>query len=86
MFPDDLQEKGSYYYRGNWNMLDNLVVSSGLLDDTGFKCIEQKDLFFSRSGWNTRIETGRFHPTDVWRAQLLRRGKRPFPVYFMLKR
>ena len=32
MFPDDVAGKGTYFYNGNWNMLDNLVVSQAVLN------------------------------------------------------
>ena len=32
MYNKDLQDLGTYNYRGNWNLLDNLIVSQGLLD------------------------------------------------------
>lgn len=31
MMPDDTSGKGTYFYSGNWNMLDNLVVSESVL-------------------------------------------------------
>lgn len=32
MYNKDLKNEGSYNYKGNWNMLDNLIVSQGLLN------------------------------------------------------
>ena len=87
MFPDDLQEKGSYYYRGNWNMLDNLVVSSGLLDDTGFKCIEQKGFIFQQKWMEYKDRNGQISPNRTFGGPNYYGGASDhFPVYFMLKR
>ena len=52
MFPLHVEKKGSYIYRGNWNMLDNIVVSDGLLDEKGFRCVERKGYVFSETGMN----------------------------------
>lgn len=41
MYPIHANKKGSYNYRGNWNMLDNIVVSAGLLDNNGFQCVDK---------------------------------------------
>ena len=46
MFPVHKNKKGSYNYRGNWNMLDNIIVSAGLLDDNGFQCVEKQGFVF----------------------------------------
>ena len=40
MYPIHANKKGSYNYRGTWNMLDNIVVSAGLLDNKGFQCVD----------------------------------------------
>jgi hypothetical protein len=29
--------RGSYNYRGDWGVIDHVIVSQGLLDDDGFK-------------------------------------------------
>ena len=36
MIPLDEQKLGSYNYQGEWNMLDNLIVSSALMNGDGF--------------------------------------------------
>ncbi len=46
MYPIHANKKGSYNYRGTWNMLDNIVVSAGLLDDEGFRCVERQGFVF----------------------------------------
>lgn len=46
MYPIHANKKGSYNYRGTWNMLDNIIVSAGLLDNKGFQCIERHGYVF----------------------------------------
>jgi predicted extracellular nuclease len=50
MFPDDLAGLGSYFYSGNWNMLDNLVVSQRLISCKKFHVEDQKGFIF-RNDW-----------------------------------
>ncbi len=45
MIPLDEQDLGSYNYRGNWNMLDNLVVSAPLLNGNGFQTTAPGTIF-----------------------------------------
>ncbi len=41
------QGKGSYYYKGNYNMLDNLIVTSNLTTNTkGFRLFENRGWIF----------------------------------------
>lgn len=37
MYPPYRRNDGSYNYRGSWDMLDNIIVSSALLDKRGFR-------------------------------------------------
>ncbi|HSO89400.1 MAG TPA: hypothetical protein VLQ91_22800 [Draconibacterium sp.] len=46
MYPIHANKKGSYNYRGTWNMLDNIIVSSGLLDNYGFQCVDRQGFVF----------------------------------------
>lgn len=50
MFPDDIAGLGTYFYSGNWNMLDNLVVSEKVIKGKGFKVENRKGYIFS-SDW-----------------------------------
>ena len=40
MYELDQQGKGSYKYRDNWNMLDQVILSSGLTDGQGLEYVE----------------------------------------------
>jgi hypothetical protein len=87
MYPDDLQEMGSYYYRGNWNMLDNLIVSASLLDDKGFKCLDQKGFVFHQSWMEYKNTNGISSPNRTYGGPSYYGGiSDHFPVYFKLQR
>jgi predicted extracellular nuclease len=47
MMPDDDGGKGTYFFRGTWNMLDNLVVSEAVLKSTGMFVEHAKGYIFS---------------------------------------
>ena len=47
MMPDDMVGKGTYFYSGNWNMLDNLVVSEAVLKGKGMTVEGGKGNIFS---------------------------------------
>ena len=50
MIPDDVAGLGTYFYNGNWNMLDNLVVSESVLKGKGLKVENRKGYIF-REDW-----------------------------------
>jgi endonuclease/exonuclease/phosphatase family metal-dependent hydrolase len=88
MYDLDLAGKGTYNYRGNWNMLDNLIVSNSLLKDT--------------KGLHTSFDAGKIYQAE-WICYKNRKGifvpsrtyggpnyyggfSDHFPVYFQLKK
>jgi len=87
MFPDDLLQKGSYNYRGEWNMLDNLIVSPGLLDNKGFRCREQKGFVFQQEWMEYKNRNGEVSPNRTYGGPNYYGGVSDhFPVYFILQR
>jgi len=50
MIPDDNAGLGTYFYRGNWNMLDNLVVSDELISGKRVQIVDLKGFIYS-SDW-----------------------------------
>ena len=66
MFPLHVQKKGSYNYRGSWNMLDNIIVSAAVFDEKGFKCIERKGFVFSESWMEYKAENGSISPNRTY--------------------
>lgn len=87
MFPLHLEKKGSYNYRDNWNMLDNIIVSGGLLDEKGFRCNERRGFIFREPWMEFKNENGRISPNRTYGGQNYYGGVSDhFPVYFRLSR
>lgn len=66
MFPLHLQKKGSYNYRGTWNMLDNIIVSDDLLDDKGFRCIDRQGFVFREPWMEYKADNGTVSPNRTY--------------------
>ena len=47
MMPDDAKGLGTYFYSGNWNMLDNLVVSGEMITGKRVRVEDQKGYVYS---------------------------------------
>lgn len=87
MFPDFKDGKGTYNYRGNWNMLDNLIVAPGLLDDKGFRCVEEKGHIFREEWMEYKNRDGEISPNRTYGGPNYYGGVSDhFPVYFRLRR
>lgn len=87
MYPVQKAEQGSYNYRGNWDMLDNIVVSRNLLDDTGYKCVEAKGEVFREPWMEYKNSNGQASPSRTYGGSNYYGGMSDhFPVYFQLKR
>lgn len=50
MMPDDQKGLGTYFFSGGWNMLDNLVVSKGMINGKRVKVENNKGEIY-RSDW-----------------------------------
>jgi predicted extracellular nuclease len=87
MFPEFLEGKGSYNYRGSWDMLDNLMVSSGLRNSKGWRVMHGKG-FIYRESWMEYINrNGEITPNRTYGGPVYYGGVSDhFPVYFRLKR
>lgn len=87
MLPDDLKNLGTYNYRNNWNMLDNLVISKTLLDKKGFVCTAKKGFIFRQSWMEYTNSKGQVSPNRTYGGPNYYGGVSDhFPVYFMLKK
>lgn len=87
MFPDFNDGKGTYNYRGNWNMLDNLIISSGLLDGKGFRCVEEKGHIFREEWMEYKNRDGEISPNRTYGGPNYYGGVSDhFPVYFRMRR
>jgi predicted extracellular nuclease len=87
MYPADLEGKGTYYYRGEWNMLDNLIVSRSLIDDKGFRCTEKKGFIYHETWMEYKNRDGVATPNRTYGGPNYYGGVSDhFPVYFRLRR
>jgi len=87
MYPDDIKELGTYFYRNEWNMLDNLVVSQSLLDKKGFQCKAGKGFIFRQDWMEFKNSKGVASPNRTYSGANYYGGiSDHFPVYFQLQR
>lgn len=87
MYPIYDQNLGSYVYQGEWNMLDNIIVSSNLLDDEGFKCVEKQGYVFHQEWMEYKNQEGQISPNKTYGGANYYGGVSDhFPVYINLKR
>lgn len=87
MFPEDEKGKGTYNYRGTWNMLDNVIVSRNLLDEKGFRCMEQQGHIFHEEWMEDVGREGDIFPRRTYKGPNYNGGVSDhFPVYFRLRR
>ncbi len=87
MLPPDKQNKGSYNFRGNWNMLDNLIVSRSLLDGKGFDVKGAQGYIFRKKWMEFKNNRGTVSPNRTYGGSNYYGGVSDhFPVYFVLKK
>ncbi|WP_163707800.1 endonuclease/exonuclease/phosphatase family protein [Mangrovibacterium lignilyticum] len=87
MMPLALEKKGTYNYRGNWNMLDNLVVSSNLLDKKGFQVSPATGYIFREAWMEYTNKEQEVSPNRTYGGPNYYGGVSDhFPVYFEMKK
>ena len=87
MMPLALEKKGTYNYRGTWNMLDNLVVSSNLMDRKGFRVTPPFGVIFREAWMEYTDKKGNVSPNRTYGGPNYYGGVSDhFPVYFELKK
>jgi predicted extracellular nuclease len=87
MYPVHKKKEGSYNYRGNWNMLDNIVVSGSLLDNKGFQCHEKQGHIFHEKWMEYEAKNGEISPNRTYGGQNYYGGVSDhFPVFIQLSR
>ncbi|WP_372751971.1 hypothetical protein [Labilibaculum sp.] len=86
MYDLKMQGKGSYNYRGNWNMLDNIIVSNSLLSNTnGLHTNHQNGKIFTEKWICYQNEDGTYVPSRSYSGPKYYGGYSDhFPVYFQL--
>lgn len=85
MNPDDVAGKGTYFYSGNWNMLDNLVVSEAVLKGKRMQVEGEKGNIFSNDWMIFTNKTGDKTPNRSYVGNKYVAGVSDhFPVYFKM--
>ncbi|MCF6240419.1 MAG: hypothetical protein L3J74_03630 [Bacteroidales bacterium] len=89
MFDKSINGEGSYNFRGNWNMLDNLIISQNLLySKKGYKVSPDGGMIFKKR-WMMydNVKTGQFTPSKTYGGPNYYGGiSDHFPVYLMLRK
>lgn len=87
MYSDDVQGMGTYFYSGEWNMIDNFVISESLLDTKGFQCKERKGFIYHETWMEYRNRDGVATPNRTYGGANYYGGVSDhFPIYFRLRR
>ncbi len=87
MVPDQRRGKGTYRYRGTWQMLDHMIVSRSLTDTTGYRVENGKGEVFSRYWMEFQSRNGEVRPDRTYAGDQYTGGPSDhFPVYFRLIR
>lgn len=86
MMPDDRKGEGTYFYSGNWNMLDNIVVSGEMINGKSIRVENGKGEIY-RSDWMIFTnKTGDKTPNRSYVGNKYTGGVSDhFPVYFKMK-
>lgn len=85
MMPDDNLNLGTYFYKGDWNMLDNLVVSKGLLHDKKIRIEDNKGFIFRNDWMIYTSKNGDKSPNRTYVGNKYVAGVSDhFPVYFKM--
>jgi hypothetical protein len=85
MIPESEDRKGSYFYRGHWNMLDNFVVSESVFQSKDFTVEGQRGKIFSKDRMIYINKEGIKTPNRSYVGNKYVGGVSDhFPVYFRL--
>jgi predicted extracellular nuclease len=85
MIPLDEQNLGSYNYRGDWNMIDNIVVSASVLHGNGFVANDQLGQVFHQPWMEYHNNSGQMSPNRTYGGPNYYGGiSDHFPVFLQL--
>lgn len=85
MMPDDALGFGTYFYSGNWNMLDHIIVSYGLINGRGIQVEENKGFVYQNEWMVFTNKNGDKTPNRSYVGSKYVGGVSDhFPVYFKL--
>ena len=86
MMPDDVAGLGTYFYSGNWNMLDNLIVSKEMISGKQVRIENQKGNIYSSPWMIYTNKNGDKTPNRTYLGNKYVGGVSDhFPVYFKMK-
>lgn len=86
MMPDDQKGLGTYFYSGNWNMLDNLVVSNAIITGKKTKVENNKGEIYRADWMIFTNKNGDKTPNRSYVGDKYVGGVSDhFPVYFKMK-
>jgi len=87
MYNLQVNNEGSYNYRGDWNMLDNLIISNSLLNGTkGYQTHHDAGRIYRDEWICYKNKKGIFTPSRTYGGPRYYGGfSDHFPVYFKLK-
>ena len=87
MYSVHLNKEGSYFYRGNWNMLDNIIISANLLDNKGLLCKDRQGHVFHEKWMEYEAKNGEISPNRTYGGSTYYGGVSDhFPIYAQLSR
>jgi hypothetical protein len=84
----DSAGRGTYCYRGDWNMLDQILLSPSLLDRKGVTYVDDSANILELDWMKQKGEDNRYagYPLRTWGGRLYLGGfSDHFPVYIFLK-
>ena len=83
----NLENKGTYNYQGNWNMLDHIIVSYNLINQPGFYSCDYEDGRILKEDWMLyETEEGIMVPNRTYGGPNYFGGiSDHFPVYLELE-
>ncbi len=85
MTSDDSAQHGTYFYKGNWNMLDNLVVSGTMISGKQIYVEDHKGFIFSNDWMIYTNKDGDKTPNRSYVGKKYVGGVSDhFPVYFKM--
>lgn len=85
MMPDDALGFGTYFFSGNWNMLDHLIVSYGLINGRGIQVDKNKGFVYQNDWMVFTNKNGDKTPNRSYVGNKYVGGVSDhFPVYFRM--
>lgn len=86
MYDKHLNGQGTYNYRGDWNMLDNLIVSQTLMQGKGYTVTpDGGEIFFDRKILYDNPKVGYYTPSRTYGRKYYGGFSDHLPVYFMMR-